>query len=549
MKSVKNYIFVLFCLAWLSANPTAVYSMDYVDVTNHGAIPNDSLDDQAAIRAALDYALSNGINTVVFPEGTYDIVTANSLSPATLPNNPTLHLIGRGNAVIKKSAASPEYDFFFNFYSSATSGIMNLRLTNLTLDGGNKIATGVYVYSGGTRDNAYLIVENSRFVNFRQVGAVTTSAAAISANAEFTTVAIRDSAVKGISRESLPMFSSGIEISQLIGTATVSNVDIRNVTTPSDADADCVKIFGKTGPLGDMLGKGVIRDSYFENCEGRAVKFQTTDAIASSNTVVNKSGKMITNHHSFDAQSGGAIFTHNKVSIYGTVTVGVSAMPFIIQSSTNAYAPHAVIEGNIVLTDKPIPYFTAVEHPTATRVKHIIRNNVVSSYSGENSGTVSTFCKYSFNPDDVFNKHLSLVLEGNIINSGWRFLLFSNQGTSYDMRPDLSLTLINNQNVEDAPRSLTYDSDKIKLDKLTLYENTGWSPASWYGYLDGEKIGDGSSIYYGSSGDSGSLVNGHPTETSWVMLERRQWILRSQRSTGKDVHQTTIPVSTWTKLD
>lgn len=538
-----------------------------INVADHGAIPNDGKDDFYALKSAFSLAVKNKIVTIVFPAGVYDIHKPNSFFPTEV-NEPNidLNIVGLGNVTIKYNKNSTTYSEYF-IKIDCEKGLPNIRISNITFDGSNKVATGVYNRGTGTNPNASLILDNCKFLNFKQDKSTSTNAAGIHSEGKYKTISVSNCVFENINRGDDPRLKknscTGLSISDVIGTAIVTNCYFNNIKTPfKSEDADGVKIFGfKEG--NSRKGKATVRDCYFKNCEGRAIKFQVTDCLADNNTIEHDSGKTIIDYHSVDAQCGGGIITNNKIIFKKGVRLGTSAMPIMIQIDAykddgkpkhaiikGNYKPkHAIIKNNLVLTDVFVPYFTGIPHPTKSDANVIIKNNIVDNLSDDNtnSRSLKTFCKYEFT-NDTNNKHLNLTISDNTVNGSSGFLLFTKgeavKDRYVDMTAKINLTVTGNKNTKRTKGSLFSGSlfknpGKIKIDFLTLYANTGWHEQRWYGYLNAIKIGNGSVIPYGDPEESGGLIDGHKTEKSWVIIQKIGRIIRSQYWNGKKICQAT----------
>ncbi len=84
--------------------PTATPKPTSVSVKSYGAVGNGSTNDTAAIQKAIDFAVDNGIRTVVFPAGVY-VVDSVCLAPG-------LSVVGQG-ATIKKIANADKWSRTF----------------------------------------------------------------------------------------------------------------------------------------------------------------------------------------------------------------------------------------------------------------------------------------------------------------------------------------------------------------------------------------------------------------------------------------------------
>jgi len=115
------------------APPTPVIS-NY-NVTEYGAMGDDSTDDTAAIQATIAAATAAGGGTVVFPDGTYKITSAIVVAASGV------RLLGTGQATLKAYTASQD----IVQVGSATTQYANMAVENLTLAAGTTKSGGAAV--------------------------------------------------------------------------------------------------------------------------------------------------------------------------------------------------------------------------------------------------------------------------------------------------------------------------------------------------------------------------------------------------------------------
>ena len=146
------YVGTLLC-ATLGRAPLAAATT--WSVTQFGANPNGSVDDTAAINAAINAAQSG--DTVFFPAGVYDI--ANVITAKT---GVALLGAGEGSTSIKSTAASGASNIMLNLGSAS-----NVQVSNLTLNGNNNPNLGYGISgAGGSGEN----INNIAIANYPSNG-------------------------------------------------------------------------------------------------------------------------------------------------------------------------------------------------------------------------------------------------------------------------------------------------------------------------------------------------------------------------------------------
>lgn len=117
---------------------TALARGPWVDVTKHGAIPDDSTDDTTEIQAAIDTLTSGGM--VFIPPGTYDI-SAELTFPAS-----NIRVSGAGKATILTTASTTINMFKVQGVSAYPNDLRGIIIENLALQGPDSgTGKGIYV--------------------------------------------------------------------------------------------------------------------------------------------------------------------------------------------------------------------------------------------------------------------------------------------------------------------------------------------------------------------------------------------------------------------
>lgn len=132
--------------------------------------------------------------------------------------------------------------------------------------------------------------------------------------------------------------STGIGIAGVTGLVVVKDSIMANISTPSDQDADGLKVFSadfvvNTTPT---RGRATITGNEFRNCEGRGVKLQLTDfEMSGNNIVLEDSFTTITEWRGVDAQAGGGDIHSNNFRFGVNITWGTAAKLLQVSSIRN----------------------------------------------------------------------------------------------------------------------------------------------------------------------------------------------------------------------
>ena len=137
----KYIIFFAFSSILVFKNSLGILNQTIIDITNMGAIPNDNLDDSAAIVKAFNLP---GNNVIYFPSGIYEVD-----STIEVPSN--LSLEGDGvSSVIRRNKFLTHMPIFK--YEDKD----NISINNLNFVG------GLYVSTGDSHPGDCILIKNSR---------------------------------------------------------------------------------------------------------------------------------------------------------------------------------------------------------------------------------------------------------------------------------------------------------------------------------------------------------------------------------------------------
>lgn len=332
---------------------------DIVHVKDFGAAGDGVTDDTAAIKAALEYAIS--INGTVVLDGDY-LVSNVLLTIATISGSKKLSINVARASTITFNAASPYIDYLFYFQ---TSGVNTFSLTGsaLTVNLNNK-AKGFYVRTlssttGGSCDiDLPLTILNAKDASSTAGGSVS----ALAVFGQYSSVRINRVTVDGVSRTIANGVCQAIVVSGTPGVVHIKNCSISNVSyVAGGTDADGLVCFGLNATVGSgytTSGTFYIDDCVFSDCAGRAIKLQAND-VTITNPVIRRQYLVgFTNSVDIDFQFGGGTLVNPTFQYRlnsGVTPLGSSHNCIAFSHSTvNADTIARVLNANI-LTEVAIP--------------------------------------------------------------------------------------------------------------------------------------------------------------------------------------------------
>lgn len=153
----------------------------------------------------------------------------------------------------------------------------------------------------------------------------------------YTQVDVLNCTVDGLSYVDGARSGTGIAIIDFGGLAVVRGCIIRDISTPDDGDADGLKIFGTdvVTPTTFLGATAEIHNNVFQDCQGRWIKLQISDAEIHGNQFKLGTGfTTITSFIGVDCQSNNGNIHDNTIRI-GAVTFGAESLLFGLQNVRN----------------------------------------------------------------------------------------------------------------------------------------------------------------------------------------------------------------------
>ena len=335
-----------------------------VSVKDFGAVGDGVTDDTANLKAAFDYAIPLA-KTVLFPSGTYKIT--GPIQPYETRTSGSIHIFADGLVQIVVDASSTAFtDVLYlettNFNScSITGGIFEIN-------GNDKAGRGItFRHNDGSGGDVNITAE-VKIKNIKENDAsATRENQALSVYGDYGKINIENVYIEGVQRTNAAGATKGLAVSQLGGDCSIENVFVKDVLLPSvtDADADGIAVFGKSGAstYNKRGGVAYVSNCVFEDCQGRALKSQSSEITVMRPRVKRRAYVGMTNSVDFDFQTGGHALLIEPLYEYfengGVSPLGASHICVAFQQNRDNTENVGKSIGGTIVTQVQIPRYAA----------------------------------------------------------------------------------------------------------------------------------------------------------------------------------------------
>jgi len=344
-----------------------------VSVLDFGAVGDGVIDDTAALKACFDYAIPLK-RTVTIPDGTYKI--SGPIQPYATRTSGGLHINLESNVIIEVDSGSTAFSdvlyFATNDYNSAsiTGGI-------LQIEGNDKAGRGISIRHNDSSGGSVNITAAVKIKNIKENSSTEAREnSAMEIYGDYGKILVQDLYIESVQRTNTSAGATkGLSVSQFSGLATIENVYVKNVLTPSDSDADGIAVFGKTigasASTNARAGVARVNNCVFIDCQGRSVKSQCSETTIYRPKVTRESYTSITNGIDFDFQLGGtSLLIEPTIEYYklanGNSPLGASHACVTFQQNLSDKINDGKAVGGTVITEVVIPrYCTLLQQSSA----------------------------------------------------------------------------------------------------------------------------------------------------------------------------------------
>ncbi len=283
---------------------TADYSLaravnDYGRILQ-GADPTGAAVSTLAFRNLLNFCIPRGLKATL-PAGNYTVdgaVTDNVLLPQG-----SLHLHCVGNVTINVLGSSVPFERLISCETTAANSVVITGGT-LTINCNNKVASPIYArhYGQGGQVN----IENLKITNCKNVNFGVENGG-LYLYGRWSTGTLGVIEVDGVDRTGAGTASRGVLIAEAGGPFTIDSLRVARVlATGFTADADGLYFSGFTTGASTTQREGglTVSRAYFEDCQGRSMKFQHQDVVV-QDCIINRQNVSTFDVPDVDFQLGG----------------------------------------------------------------------------------------------------------------------------------------------------------------------------------------------------------------------------------------------------
>lgn len=393
-----------------------------VNPVDFGAANDGVTNDTAALKATFDYAIPNSLPVQL--KGNY-LITGPIQPYATTTGN--LYIVVDGNVTITVDAAATGFSDVL-YFQTTTYNSASISGGILEINGANKAGRGITIRHDDTGSGGEVsITAQLKLKNFTETDvAATRENEALSVYGLYDKVVIEQPYVIGVQRTNVTAGAcKGISVSNCSGDIEINqpfvqDVLVPDVTNPSSTDADGIAIFGKTAasPYNTKIGKAVINQPYFVNCQGRSFKGQIESAII-NNPRVKRTGSVVSiaQGNDFDFQLSQIAVLNNPTFEYydvgGTSPLGSSFSSVVFQQTLDDRTMSAKCLNGTVISTVLIPRFCLVATQSTARESEAYVDNV-------------TFVPYGSISTTLVNRAIIEVNMANVVAKSYRTKLSVN---------------------------------------------------------------------------------------------------------------------------
>jgi hypothetical protein len=344
---------------------------DTVSAKDFGAVGNGVADDTAALKAAFDYAMPLGLSVVL--EGTY--LVSDAISSVITWAAADMHIICQGDVAINVSGAATAFRGLLYCQSTAAN---NASITggSLTIDANNKTGEVIYIrhYTASQGGQVSLLCPVT-VLNAKQALNDTSETAGIAVLGEYASVVMIEPIVKNVSRINPAAACAGITVAGFSGDVTLYSPRVENILTagtagtPSGADADGIKVFGKGNGVSNARTEGrvVIYSPIIIDCQGRGFKSQCSDTTIFRPYTKRQMVVVIPSGHDFDFQKGNGLiiepeFEYLLNGATPPLAPGNSFACIAFQQTITGFPMYAKCTGGVLKTECVVPNFGYALH-------------------------------------------------------------------------------------------------------------------------------------------------------------------------------------------
>lgn len=342
-----------------------------INPAEFGAQGNGIADDTVALKAAFDYAMPLGLPVAL--QGTY--LVSGAITTATTWAAADMHIVCMGDVLITVSGSATAFRGLLYCQSTAVNNI-SITGGSLTINANNKTGEVIYIrHYAAAQGGQVSLTCPVTVLNARQAASDTSETAGIAVIGDYASVLIIEPIVKNVSRINPAASCAGIVIADFSGDVALYSPRVETIltagtaSTPSGADADGIKVFGKNNvPANSRTeGRAVIYSPILIDCQGRGIKSECSDTTVIRPYIKHQMVVVINNGHDFDFQKGNGLvvepeFEYRLNGATPPVPPGNSFTIVSFQQNITGFPMYAKCTGGVLKTECELRQFGYAFH-------------------------------------------------------------------------------------------------------------------------------------------------------------------------------------------
>jgi hypothetical protein len=405
---------------------------------------------------------------------------------STSSDNSNVNLRCIGDVTITVDPATTPFRELYYFETNTVNSV-SINGGTLTVDCNNKAASGftfrhLALSNGGVVDIKTPIkimncLANDSSATYENGGLVVIG--------DYKKVYLNRPSVDSINRTNASGGATkGVSVSGVGGYIEIESPDCRRVLTPSSADADGLSVFGKNnGATVATGGKCVVRNPYFEDCQGRSFKGQISDCSVLFPKVKRQNVVSISQGSDFDFQfCGKAVLIEPQYEYLlngATSPIGSSFSSVVFQQTLTDIESIGRSSGGTLLSEALIPrYCSLVFASSAKNSKSEVTDLTIIPY-GSLSTTVIDRAIVEFNAATALSKTgKTNIVVNNVSGPLFCYPISYTGYTSGDLSSKLSFSITDCKNTLSSQRNCIQElsgSRILAFEKFRLQNNRGFN--------------------------------------------------------------------------
>lgn len=347
-----------------------------------------------------------------------DYIINGPITPLGATNGGEIHIRIKGDATITVDASATAFNRVLFAESNIATNHSISGDGTLTIDCNNKAAVGLWLRHTEAATGGFISFNNQIRVLNANGGASDEVAAGIYILGRYEYVFMNSPYVSEVTRQKVAAESAGISVSGVDGQVNINNPYVKNIRTGAGSvDADGVKVFGRQSGGANDKREGVARinGGTYENCQGRSIKIQTSDAIVSDPVFVRDASVLVAIAQSSecDFQYGNGLVLNPRCEYYAdgaTSPLGSSSSVAVFQQVLEDAEMYSSITNAVVISDVEVPIGVLMSTSASAQKCTTVVDGFTMIPRGSFSGTMLGRALLAFDASSVAAKTTETVI-------------------------------------------------------------------------------------------------------------------------------------------